>query len=96
MSAVIQVNPTVVLSGSGERCREPLTASPGGGTPTGKVQFRIDGHIIGGPVTLSHGRATLTVGYVLTLGGHPITATYVGTASYLSSVSPTYTHNVHS
>ena len=49
--------------------------APGAGTPTGKVQFSIDGHIIGGPMTLSHGRATLTVGYVLTLGRHPVRAT---------------------
>lgn len=45
------------------------------GTPTGELQFRMDDHIIGRPVTIAGGRATLTAGHVLTHGHHPITAT---------------------
>ena len=68
---------------------------PGAGVPTGKVQFTIDGHKLGGPVSLSGGRATYTISYALTIGRHTIRATYLGSASYLASTSHAYTQTVN-
>lgn len=78
----------------------PFTRDPGNPIlspqeTTGKVQFTIDGHKLGGPVSLSGGRATYTISYVLTIGRHTIRATYLGSASYLASTSHAYTQTVN-
>lgn len=59
--------------------------APGGGIPTGQVGFVIDG---GAPisVTLVNGQASLST-TALTVGTHPITATYSGSANYNGSTS---------
>jgi CSLREA domain-containing protein len=54
------------------------------GTPTGTVQFKIDGVNAGGPVTLVGGVATVTTS-ALTVGTHSVTADYGGDASFLAS-----------
>ena len=54
------------------------------GTPTGTVQFKIDGVNAGGPVTLVGGVATVTTSE-LTVGTHSVTADYSGDASFLAS-----------
>ena len=46
-----------------------------GGTPTGSVQFQIDGLNSGAPITLSSGQATLTL--ALPAGNHAIAAFYI-------------------
>jgi co-chaperonin GroES (HSP10) len=64
--------------------------APAQGTPTGKVQFFVDGSPVGptvanGPVTLdSAGNATLTV-QGLSVGAHDITATYAGDSEFNGS-----------
>jgi hypothetical protein len=50
--------------------------APGGGTPNGQVQFKVD-NVLQAPVTLSAGKATLTLSN-LAVGTHTITATYIG------------------
>ncbi|HEX5385794.1 MAG TPA: Ig-like domain repeat protein [Gemmatimonadales bacterium] len=59
-------------------------AAPGAGTPTGNVQFQIDGSNSGSPVALSSGKATLTTS-TLAPGTHTVSASYAGTASFKSS-----------
>lgn len=49
---------------------------PGGGTPTGTVQFKTDGFNIGAPVTLSAGAATSAFVDTLPVGPRAITAVY--------------------
>ncbi|GHJ49090.1 hypothetical protein Cs7R123_64320 [Catellatospora sp. TT07R-123] len=58
---------------------------PAGTTPTGFVQFRVDGAAVGGPVALSGGRATSSPIASLGTGSHQVTAAYLGDGSYLAS-----------
>jgi hypothetical protein len=64
-----------------------ITANGGIGTPSGTVQFVIDGNPSGGPVSVSGsgGVATASFGATLTPGTHTITASYGGDASFLPS-----------
>jgi hypothetical protein len=55
-----------------------------GSTPTGTVQFQIDGVNVGAPVALSSGSASLTT-TALPVGSHTITALYSGDGFYLGS-----------
>jgi len=56
----------------------------GTGTPTGTVQFKVDGVNSGTPVTLVGGQATKALSN-LTAGSHTITAVYAGKLAYLGS-----------
>jgi hypothetical protein len=51
--------------------------APGGGTPTGSVQFQIDGANFGAPVALVNGTATSGSTGTLSIGDHTITASYL-------------------
>ena len=59
---------------------------PGGGTPTGTVQFVADGAALGAAVTLSGGGAGLTVNS-LAPGTHVITAQYAGDGNFFGSTN---------
>src|SRR5262249_53598589 len=59
--------------------------SPGAGTPTGTVQFTIDGVNFGAAVALSGGVATSGATSTLTVGAHAITAVYSGDANFNTS-----------
>jgi hypothetical protein len=56
--------------------------APGSGTPTGTVQFQVDGINVGSPVMLVNGRATWTTPS-LPAGPHTITAVYSGDGNFL-------------
>jgi uncharacterized delta-60 repeat protein len=62
------------------------TVSPAvaGATPSGSVQFQLDGANVGTPVALNNGSATFSPAN-LSLGGHTVTAIYSGDANYLTS-----------
>jgi hypothetical protein len=78
------VNPLVV--GQSVTFTATVTANgPGGGTPTGTVQFQIDGINFGNPVTLSGGHATSGSISSLAVGGHTVTAGYSGDGSFATS-----------
>ena len=69
------------------------TTAPGAGTPSGTVTFR-DGSTVLGTSTLdSSGVATFST-TVLNVGGHSITATFDGDASFATSVSATFNQTV--
>lgn len=55
--------------------------APGAGTPTGTVQFYVDGDPLGSPVTLSGGQATSPTTN-LPVGSHTVTANYEGDANF--------------
>jgi Bacterial Ig-like domain (group 3)/Galactose oxidase, central domain/Immunoglobulin I-set domain len=59
--------------------------APGSGTPTGSVQFYIDGSAFGSPVALSGGSATSGSTTTLTAGPHNITAVYSGDDDFFGS-----------
>jgi hypothetical protein len=67
--------------------------APGAGTPTGGVQFTVDGAPFGPAVQLSGGTATLTTSS-LPPGNHTVVATYNGNADFETSSSASVTHGV--
>ncbi|MGP0069832.1 MAG: beta strand repeat-containing protein [Isosphaeraceae bacterium] len=70
-------------------------AAPGSGTPTGTVQFSIDGTKFGSAVTLVDGTATSGSISTLKLGNHTITASYSGDGSFTASTAPSLTQVVN-
>jgi hypothetical protein len=61
-------------------------AAPGAGTPTGTVQFAVDGAAAGAPVSLSGGAASYTASN-LAQGSHTISGQYAGSASFLGTTN---------
>ena len=57
--------------------------APGGGSPDGSVQLRIDGVDVGAPVALSGGTAVFPAVTSLGAGDHTVAAVYAGTSNYL-------------
>ena len=57
--------------------------SPGQGTPTGTVQFMVDGVDLGGPVTLSGGAATSPAASSMKAGSHDVVTNYSGSTDFL-------------
>ena len=53
------------------------TVTSAGGTPTGTVQFAVDGSPFGGPVPLAGGSASSLLISTLAVGTHAVTADYV-------------------
>ncbi len=84
---VSNVNPSVF----GGTVTFTATVSPSGAT--GTVQFTVDGSAAGIPVTVVAGQATYSTN-ALSVGAHPISASYGGNAAYLGSTSPTVTQTV--
>ena len=64
-----------------------VDASTGASTPTGTVQFQLNGLNVGNPVTLTNGQATLTTTINGNTGSSNLTAFYQGDATYTESVS---------
>ena len=70
------------------------SVAPGHGTPTGQVQLYVDGAKTGAKVTLSGGKATITVNIALTRGNHAIVVKFLGSANFSTSHSATVTHHI--
>jgi FtsP/CotA-like multicopper oxidase with cupredoxin domain len=64
-----------------------VDASTGAPTPTGTVQFQLNGLNVGNPVTLTNGQATVTTTINGNTGSSNLTAFYQGDATYTESVS---------
>jgi FtsP/CotA-like multicopper oxidase with cupredoxin domain len=64
-----------------------VDASTGASTPTGTVQFELNGLSVGNPVPLTNGQATLTTAINGNTGSSNLTAFYQGDATYTESVS---------
>lgn len=58
-----------------------IAAVPGFGSPTGSVQFAVDGVNVGARIPLVSGAASFTTS-TLALGGHAVTASYSGDATF--------------
>jgi hypothetical protein len=65
-----------------------------GSTPTGSVQFKVDGDNFGAAVPLTGDTATSAPISTLGLGDHTVTATYNGDGNYSGSTSPVVTFKV--
>jgi hypothetical protein len=68
-------------------------AIPAAGTPTGEVQFQVDGANLGSPVLLSGGSASITTSAV-PVGTHTVAAFYSGAPLFVQS-SGDVMQNVH-
>ncbi len=55
---------------------------PAGLTPTGTLQFTVDGSPLGGPIPLAGGSATSGPVSTLTTGSHSVVASYAGSGSF--------------
>jgi FtsP/CotA-like multicopper oxidase with cupredoxin domain len=82
------VNPSIF----GDSVTFTATVSPA--LATGTVQFNIDGVNVGLPQTVAAGVATFTTSS-LTVGAHPVKATYGGDLSYFPSTSTPITQTVN-
>src|SRR5439155_4041334 len=81
------VNPAVFGQGVAFRATITVTA-PGSGTPTGTVQFIIDGATAGSPVSVSTSGGLTTALFtssLLGVGTHTVTASYSGDGSFVGS-----------
>lgn len=72
-------NPATV----GDAVTFTATVSAAAGTPTGTIQFEIDGSPAGAPMTLNDGTASFTT--TLTEGSHSVTANYTSNAGSFAS-----------
>src|SRR5208337_4599031 len=65
-----------------------VVAAPGSGTPTGSVQFVIDGSNFGSPVALVNGSASISDAALNVNGSpHSITAVYSGAPNFITSTT---------
>ncbi|MDT4892308.1 MAG: hypothetical protein QOE97_1343 [Pseudonocardiales bacterium] len=86
-------NPSVTGQGVSFTASVAVVA-PGAGTPSGGVQFFVDGNPFGTAVALTGTSATLTVSSLHT-GNHAVTATYNGDSDFASSDSALVTQGVN-
>ena len=71
-----------------------VSTDPTSGTPTGSVQFIIDGANFGSAVALGAGGSASITDSALSVGTHTITATYSGDATHGGSTSDPLTQTV--
>ena len=93
-TVTVQSPPTLISSANPSVVGRPVTfrvnVTSTGGTPTGNVQFKVDGANFGAPVALSGGTATSSATSSLSAGSHTVMANYLGsTALAATSVSLT-------
>ena len=97
-----QISTTTILTAStpsptyGQSWTVTATVTPtsGSGTPTGTVQFVIDGSNFGSVIALVNGGATSTAPATLSAGPHTITASYLGDADFTASTAAELTQTV--
>jgi hypothetical protein len=74
-TVISSANPSIV--GQAVTFTATVSAVTGAGTPTGTVQFKVDGANLGTPVALSGGSASIST-TALAIGTHTVTAEYSG------------------
>jgi large repetitive protein len=67
---------------------------PASGTPTGTVQFRVNGSNFGAPVSLANGSGTSAATSTLAAGNHNVDALYGGSAGFSPSTSSVLVQSV--
>jgi hypothetical protein len=72
-----------------------VVSANGVGTPTGTVQFLIDGANFGNPVAPANGSATSASISNLAIGGHTISAVYSGDTAFSASAAASITQTVN-
>jgi hypothetical protein len=92
----VTITPSANPSTYGDSLSFTVVVAPlsGGQTPTGNVQFLIDGSNFGSPVALTGGQATSSLINTLSAGGHAIKVNYLGDVNYAAANGAT-TQNVN-
>src|SRR5262249_52646087 len=80
------VTSSVNPSGLGQSVTFTATVTGASGTPTGSVQFIVDGNNFGGPIGLSGSTASISISS-LSVGNHTISASYGGDTNFSASAS---------
>ena len=93
-AVTVGVGSTLPNSTYGQSVSFTVTVSGGGPTPTGTVQFMVDGTDLGAPVMLSGGSATSPSTTLLAAGNHVVVAQYSGDPNYAAN-SGSYTQVVN-
>jgi ELWxxDGT repeat protein len=78
----VRVDSTLSTSTYGQSVSFTVNVSGGGPTPTGTVQFLVDGADLGTDVTLAGGSATSPTTMLLGAGNHTVEADYSGDSNY--------------
>ncbi|RNL65217.1 hypothetical protein EFK50_04435 [Nocardioides marmoriginsengisoli] len=94
-TATTLAQPAAVVHGQATSFSASIAATNGTGTPTGDVQFKVDGVNLGGPVALSGGGANSISTSSLSTGNHTVTAEYLGDANFFGSTSAAKTQDVN-
>jgi hypothetical protein len=81
-------------SDAGQSVTFTATVTSGGGTPSGTVQFTVDGVTVGSDGLNGSGQATFTTS-ALTQGSHQIGARYLGSATFAASTATELTQVVN-
>jgi sugar lactone lactonase YvrE len=85
VSALLSVQNASPVYNAANSATVTLTSSAG--TPTGTVQFTVDGIASGSPVAVNSGAATYSLP-ILTAGSHTIAASYSGDNTFLTASAP--------
>jgi hypothetical protein len=86
-TAVVASSANPALPGTSVTFTATLNAvAPGSGTPTGAVQFSVDGSPVGTPASLSGGVAQFVTSS-LSHGAHSVTAAYTGDTNFIGSTN---------
>src|SRR5579871_6118266 len=97
-STALTASPNATVWGQGAVFTATIGITATGlGSPTGTVQFQIDGTNTGSPVTISTSGGLTTASFTsttLSVGNHTITASYSGDSNFAASVAPTFTQTV--
>lgn len=95
-TATTLVAPAAVVHGQATSFTAQVAATEGGGTPTGTIQFQVDGADFGSPAAVDgSGHATSSVTTSLSTGSHTVTAIFSGDSNYLASTSTGQTQLVN-
>lgn len=99
-TVTVTTSPSTIATGQ----TVTLTATVAGNSPTGTVQFQVNGAPFGSPVQLSNGVATLTTNQLTATGKDSITASYSGdlnnapgrtSAPFIETVTPPHDGDVN-
>jgi FtsP/CotA-like multicopper oxidase with cupredoxin domain len=80
--------PSVTPNGTITLTANVLDSATGDATPTGSVQFEVNGLNVGSPAALVNGQATLTTPVNGNVGANNVVAFYQGDSTYAESISP--------
>lgn len=93
-TATTVVQPAAVVFGESTSFTASVAATNGTGTPTGTIQFTVDGNPFGAPVALVAGSATSAPTSSLAAGPHSVGAAYSGDGNFLASSAAPKTQQV--